>query len=226
MKYVYCFVAAASTLGALGQGTFRNLDFELANLPILAPGQYMIVSDADALPGWTAYLGTDLQTTILYNAQTLGDASVSILGPNYQAGPTLQGDFMAFLAAGRGHSITSLRQTGVVPNDAQSLRVVIASDPTENFEFSLNGVALSMVPLAVGPSATLYGADVSTFAGQSSLLNISAYLSPSAPTFFGFRLDDIRFSNQPIPEPSVFGLLALSAFLLGWRFLWRHKNTT
>jgi hypothetical protein len=30
-------------------------------------------------------------------------------------------------------------------------------------------------------------------------------------------VDSIHFSNQPIPEPGVFALIALGAFLLGWQ---------
>lgn len=229
MKYGYCcFVAIASTVSALGQGTFRNLDFESASLPILPPGQGAFASAGDAFPFWQVYLGDNLQSTVGYNALSIGGAAVSILGPNFNQfqDAILEGSFTAALAAGAGSSSASLRQMGTVPIDAQSLRVLIPSAPDSfqrNFNFALNGVTVAMLPVSVGPTITEYGGDVTAFAGLTLELSISAYLSPAAPTFFGFRLDDIQFSNQAIPEPSLFGLFALGALLLGLRILYTRR---
>src|SRR6266536_5742250 len=104
------------------QGNFVNLGFESASLPTLPPGQEGTASTSAAFPGWTAFLGTEQQTTVLYNSQTFGLASISVIGPNWRPGgaviPAFEGNYMAILMAGAGPSgfvAASLSQTGVVP---------------------------------------------------------------------------------------------------------------
>ena len=44
----------------LAQGTFQNLDFEMATLPVLAEslsGGFLSVPASSALPGWQAFVG-------------------------------------------------------------------------------------------------------------------------------------------------------------------------
>ena len=57
------------------QGTFRNMDFELSQVPISTPDQTTVGSSI-AIPFWAAYLGTSQQTTVLYNGVTAGTAAV------------------------------------------------------------------------------------------------------------------------------------------------------
>jgi hypothetical protein len=84
---------------------------------------------------------------------------------------------------------------------------------------TLGGQRVSMEPLQplqTFPSYTLYGGDVSSFAGQVAALSITE--PPPAygliPPSFVF-LDDIRFVT--IPEPSFIALFALGALLIGSR---------
>jgi hypothetical protein len=212
----------ALPLAVRAQGTFQNLDFESANLPVLQPGQSLNVAVADALPGWTAYLGAEPQTTVLYNAQTLSDASISILGPNYELPPVIEGNFTAVLKAGNygiGKAAASLAQVGQVPVFAESLHVKVLTS-TESFIFSLGGVPIQMVLLASEPSFSLYAGDVSGFAGQVTELRLTAPTTGAQP-YYGFRVDSIVFSPQAIPEPN-----AVALFLLGsacW-FAWMRRR--
>jgi hypothetical protein len=113
-------------------------------------------------------------------------------------------------------------QTGLVPSGTMSLQVKMSwfyAAPV----ITLGGQTVSMVPLATFPSYTLYGGDVSSFAGQVATLIITepppAYgLIPPSYVF----LDDIVLSPQVVPEPSIFALSALGALLLGWRVYGRQ----
>jgi hypothetical protein len=213
-----CVAPISICVSACAQGTFVNLNFESANLPILFPGQYGgQVPVTNALPGWQAFLGTDLQSTVWYNEATIGSAAVWVVGPNFEFWSPIEGNFTVLLTAGGGNS-ASISQTGFIPSATKSLQARIVTGP-ENFHFSLGGVMIPMSELSSNPDYTLYGGDVSAFANQIAELRITAPTTPSNPSY-GFRLDSIVFSSQPIPEPSTLGLFAVGALLLGWRW---HK---
>src|ERR1039458_10038109 len=102
-------VSALSLLGAIpvmAQEPFQDLDFESATVAPAPPYQFPgLVPVGAALPGWTAYLGSTQQSQVLYNATTLGEASISLLGPNWTSfmglGPyIIDGNFSAVLQAG------------------------------------------------------------------------------------------------------------------------------
>ena len=83
------------------------------------------------------------------------------------------------------------------------------------------GQTIPLIQMAIeggGPTRHLvFGADISSFAGQTGELR---FTMPSVAASFNIPyLDSIQFSNQPIPEPSVFALFALGALLLGRRFV-------
>ena len=81
---------------------------------------------------------------------------------------------------------------------------------------TLGGVNIPIVDLGTFPSYHRYGGDISAFAGSITELRFTAFPN-NYPGSTVFALDSIQFSNQPIPEPSVFGLLGLGALLLRWR---------
>jgi hypothetical protein len=86
----------------------------------------------------------------------------------------------------------------------------------------LGGQAINMVPLASFATYTLYGADVSAFAGQAATLSFTE----PAPTQYlqsSLELDGIVFSPEPVPEPSPFFLFTLGALLLRRRVLGRCR---
>jgi hypothetical protein len=77
-------VAVASlllTFQAAGQGTFQNLDFEAAQISSTDPGVPLQFSAA--FPGWTGYIGGQVQTTTYLNNVPIGQIFpfISITGP-------------------------------------------------------------------------------------------------------------------------------------------------
>lgn len=205
----------ATFVTARAQGTFQDLDFESANLSPIPSSQYGgFVPITGALPGWTGYLGTNQATQVLQNDLTLGNASIDILGPDWSYGGIIEGQYTLVLQPGQGSSSqnvgASVSQTALVPADTQSLQFKAQSSSA--FSVSLGGQDLSLVPLGTGANYTLYGADISAFAGQTETLTITALAAPNTTENF----DSIVFSpNSIVPEPSISGFLALGGLFLG-----------
>jgi hypothetical protein len=195
---------------------FQNLDFESANLSPTS-GQFGgPVPFSDAFPGWTGYIGATQVTQALQNNLTIGSPSIDILGPNWRLGfGLIEGQYTAVLQpadlGGGGSYSASISQSGLVPANARSLQ--FKAQTYSSFSVSLGGQDLSLVPLGTGANYTLYGADISPFAGQVETLTITALAAPSTADYF----DSIVFSPSSVPEPSVFGLLALGGFFFGLR---------
>jgi hypothetical protein len=215
-------------LHAHGQGTiFVNLDFESAALqsttPSPTPG-VPTVDIAEALPGWSAFIGTNPVTKVMYNNQTLDTSSIALLSFDYFGSARVIDDvYSVFFLAGRGgngsgsllNTDTRLYQTGFIPANAASLRfkakeVVFPA----TFVVSLDQQSLSVMPLQTTAEYTLFGVDVTSFRGQTKELSFTI---PSIGVGRGFVLDSISFSDQAIPEPSVIGLFLVGALLLGRR---------
>ena len=204
-----------SAAGALGQGTFVNLNFEHPLLPLVeTPPGSGLVPITNALPGWTAYTySTTPDYRVYYNSITLGSGSIDFLGPG-SGYPSLEGSyFVRIQISFDGLTIPALAQVGMVPSTAQSIRFYAHSYITPPI-VDFGGQQIPVVILG-GSSSTYYiwGGDISAFAGQAGELR-----------FLGdYSLDNIVFSNLPIPEPSVFGLSALGGLLLGWRVMGRRR---
>ena len=78
---------------------FVNLDFESANLSGYPPPNAVPVGDA--IPGWTAYIGSTELTTISYDALALDDANVCIVDDNvFRASTIIQGQYSLMLQPG------------------------------------------------------------------------------------------------------------------------------
>lgn len=203
---------------APAQGSFGNLDFESASF-VPVPGDPLKVQFGPALPGWTGYINGEPQVAIYPNFVPLGTPIpfISVLTPP-SLGNVLQGSFT--LAYGTSFNVpvaVAVAQTGLVPADSQSLRLLAGLFPPEVF---MDGNYLPLVALESRPlQTTLYGIDISAFAGRTVELRFQVKTTID-------YLDDIRFSDQPIPEPGLFGLLAVGALLLGGRFVCRHEKTT
>jgi len=67
----------------VSQGTFQNLNFESATVPIIPAGEFgSHVTVAQGIPGWTAYLpGLTTVTEIGHNDLSLGGAYIMIQKP-------------------------------------------------------------------------------------------------------------------------------------------------
>jgi hypothetical protein len=218
MVIVIGYLQCSEALGA----PFQNLDFESANLPVIPYGQYgNLVPISNALPGWSAFLGTDPVSSVYHNNITLGPAIISVWGPDwpYGTGGRIDGDFTVVLAGSSG-SLGSLAisQTGLVPADSQWLLFKGREGPTPRavFSVSLDGENLVTTALASNPDYTLFGAEISAFAGSEADLMFR--------TFPGFAntliLDSIEFS--PVPEPGSLSLGALGLLAGVW---WRRVHS-
>jgi hypothetical protein len=209
---------------------FVNLDFENAHFTGDPSGNsppYSVYA-SNAIPSWTAYLGSVPQMDVLSNESTLGSAMVSIQGTNLPdfetftgfVEPALQGRWSIFLQGFSGNTnaitggtpiVASIGQTGQIPLTANSV-LFWGYFPFNNntFSISFHGQDLTWLAVSNALNYTVYGADVSAFAGQTGQLLFSA----SANTYA--ELDNISFSTLPIPEPSAFALAALGALFLGF----------
>ena len=168
------------------------------------------------MPGWTGYYGANQATQLLHN-DIADDASMAIYGPDFPSPGLYHGHCFIQLKpgldpGGSGQTIsTAIAQSGTIPGSAQSIQFYAEAAA---YLVTFAGHQIPMTILG-GSYETyfLYGGDISAYAGQAGELR-----------FLGTGyLDNIQFSNLPAPEPSVIGLSALGALLLGWRVLVRRR---
>jgi len=198
------------------------MNFEQANIaPIVGSPLYpYAVTVADALPGWTVSYGTVQQTEILYNDPALSSTAVTLYAsgyPGYYAQP-LQGTYSVLLQEGTyvGAPAASISQTGLVPAGSESLLFDATSDPDPP-EVLIGNQSLSLVAVGSGANYTIYGADISAWAGQTEQLTIST------PGHSGnWEIDDITFST--VPEPGTLALVLVGGLALAAR-RWRAKGS-
>jgi len=183
-----------------------NLDFESATL---APAGVGLVQFDQAFPGWTETLVDPLSTNALYDGMYLDSAGVGIIdlntGTYNLAGSVIGGKYTALLQSGLGYisasgpgvvSDATLSQTGLVPTGMESLQFKAVS--TGKFAVTLGGQALSLTVLGGGTNYTLYGANVSQWAGQTAQLSFTIFGDRPHVNDEELLLDDIQFSNQGV----------------------------
>jgi PEP-CTERM motif len=195
---------------------FTNLNFESPTIITSSPSGYGFNSGTARIPGWTTYgnyfdKGGD-QTIALFNNQGLDSASVSLVGTNYWT-PAIQGNYSVLLFGGtfayqQVYNTTngaSIGQTGQIPLTAQSITYW-----GNALQVTFNGQSLSFMDVSNTLNYTIWGADISAFAGQTGQLLFTA---PGLT--YGSMLDNIQFSSLPIPEPGILSLFGLGglAFL-------------
>ena len=219
------FVCTAISVRA--QGNFHNLGFESSTL-VPVPGAPPCYYFAQAFPGWTGYIGGVQDGLVTYDSVPMSTAGFAIVDSGFigpSGGGLIDGHFTAFLMSGAagvgGQADAKLEQIGLIPAGTQSLlfKARLFSAPLDYFGVSLDGQALSLTPLQSGPNYTLYGADIHAWAGQTAALAFTSFYPHPQVGQIPVYLDAIEFSPQSIPEPSVLGLSALGALLLGWRIL-------
>jgi hypothetical protein len=219
----------------LAQGTFQNLGFESATLVPIPGDPDIRVQFAPALPAWNGYIGSAQQDAALYNWAFLDSSGIAILDAAADSAPIpvihgrlIQGEFTALLMAGFAlgtfdPSDTTLAQAGFIPVGTESLFFRADTPYPGSFAVTLGGQPLSLITIGTDANSTIYGADIHAWAGQSAQLAFTVFAQrPHVSNVYLF-LDDIRFSNVPIPEPNSVGLLGVAALLLGWRF---RRNQT
>jgi hypothetical protein len=201
-----------------GQGAFQNLDFESARIVFTDPFNHVIAT-SNALPAWSAFSGTNQLTSIPYG---MGGYVTAVTLVSQTNSGSISGVFSVVLGAGDGTAGVggSVAQTGLMPADTQSLLFRVANGFFGGpFSVYLGGLELPYVALSSAPNYTLYGADVSPFAGQAKTLIFMAVGNSLV------KLDDIQFSSQAIPEPSAAALLGLSPLVFAVCLFRRCRST-
>ncbi len=212
--WAWFFAMAVAATSARAQGTFQNLDFESARVGLVTNALPQ-VAVSEALPSWSASDGTDqLSTIAVYPAFPVTGGFLSPVDLIASATDSLDGNFSVILGAGSGSPVPAhgtISQTGRVPVGVHSLLFKAALIPGSTLQVSLGGASLSYVALSTQPKDTVYGADISAFAGDTAELIFMAATR-------GAEIDDIEFSPQIVPEPSVLALAGAAASLfLCWR---------
>src|ERR1051326_1419455 len=173
-----CIVAVLPAADDLlhAQGTFQNLAFESASLVPIPGDPYGRVQFDAAFPAWGGLVGGAQQNAVLYDNLFLDTSGIGIVDSGWPFGspPVIQGAFTALLEAGIGGD-TSLFQTAVVPISSRSLRFECSLDPISitNLHVTLGAQQLALLSLGTGPNYTVYGADITTLAGQNTTLNFT-----------------------------------------------------
>jgi hypothetical protein len=209
--YIHIFTAIVivSARPAPAQGTFQNLNFEEANIVAIS-GQPLAVTVANALPGWTVYYGNVQQTQISYNDALLGGEPWLTLSANGYPGipeMLIDGNFTPFLQGGGVNGVptpVSISQTGQIPPGTQSILFDCSGNfsPPSELDAFIGSSELSLFQVGSGANYTIYGGNVSAWAGQTEQLTFSASLG-------NFAIDDISFSPNSVPEPDILALIGI-----------------
>jgi hypothetical protein len=200
---------------------FVNLNFESAQIIPIPDGDFgpETIATSNAVPGWTVYYGfsgtSQQQTEMTYNDFALGSTFVTLFATN---GQQIAGNFSVYLQGGSTAPAASISQTGLVPVGSQSLLFDAQPGVPSLLTVSLGGQNISFNAISNGPNYTLYGGDISAFAGQTEQLMFSALEENGND----WNIDNIQFSTSPVPEPSELALGALGALLLGFR-CWKRS---
>jgi hypothetical protein len=210
-------VALLTTLSieTVGQGTFQNLDFENgAFVSAPTPGNPFAVEWVPAMPGWTGFLGTNQQSVISHNALSLSLANITIQGPDYPSANLFHGQYYVVLQGGldpntgQGLVGSAIAQTGTIPSNAQSIRLLSNNPFSLGFSLLFGGNPIPLFNVGTaGNGRPIWGGDILSFAGQTGELRFQGA---------GY-LDYIQFSNQPIPEPSALPLFGLGMLIFSSR---------
>jgi hypothetical protein len=148
-------------------------------------------------------------TTLVYNNQPIDSPGASLEGTNYWT-PAIQGRYSVLLQGGSiyypyGTNGAAIGQTGQLPLSAKS--ILYWGLNWNSLRISFNGQLLAFIAISNTPTYTVFGADISGYAGQTAELLFHAPWAAG-----GGVIDRIQFSSETIPEPtttSIFGLLIL-----------------
>jgi len=206
-------VSLSLALGAVGQG-FRNLNFETTTItPVVFPGGTRYTA---TIPNWTwtpvgNFVNGD-PNSVGYDDLALDSPAVDLEGTDFPFAAAIQGNYSVLLQGGSSllpsTSFSAIGQTGQIPLTAKSIIYWGGG-----LQVSFNGMPLSCQDIGDSQNYTIWGADISTYAGQTGQLLFKAPWQTEA------LLDNIQFSSSQIPEPS-----ALSCFTMGVLLLLIQKR--
>src|SRR5262249_27966216 len=137
-----------------------------------------------------------------YNAISLGAVNIGLVDghTSYYSNRVAEGYFTAVLQSGNvnpplTYGAAAIAQTGFLPAGTRSLLFDLSGSGgyASSFFLAVNGSNVPFFSLETGPNFIKYGADISTFAGQTVEIRFTAQPSLSNPWTTVF-LDDIQFS--------------------------------
>jgi hypothetical protein len=210
---VILLVAVSFSLLQMVSGqAFVNLDFEEANVPptpVDTLGSF--VDPALAFPGWTVLPnGSAYGTSVFYNDLSLGGPAIVLMGPDFPNGPgydPLDGSYSVLLQYFGIGNPPALSQTALIPAGTQSISIL------GNAVITLNGVNIPLIYNLDGASA----GDISAFAGQTAQLTITTINTATINSHTWDYFDDVQFSPESVPEPTVCSLMIVCILVLGSR---------
>jgi hypothetical protein len=90
-----------------------------------------------------------------------------------------------------------------------------ANEQFSSFLVTVGGQTVNMTPLQAFPSYTLYGGNISAWAGHGATLSITEELPDGLPgqSPSVLELDNIFFSTQSVPEPGPAMLTGIGALV-------------
>jgi hypothetical protein len=217
---IQSLIAAASVvlfaaLSAQAQGTFQNLNFEQADPVIVVGSPYYPyeVTAASALPYWTVTIDGVQQSQITENDPSLGATWVMVVGPGDAFGyAPIDGNYSVLLQGIVPGSTASISQTGLIPTGTQSL-LFEAQPGIGPMDVLIGSQVVPFAAVGSGANYTLYGANISAWAGDTEELTFSAL----GGSYNNWNVDDISFSPTSVPEPSIVALTAIGGLLFGTR---------
>ncbi|MHB1034539.1 MAG: PEP-CTERM sorting domain-containing protein [Pirellulales bacterium] len=216
------FLSVSMGATRVGAEPFRNLDFEASEVFQTSPS---------AIAPWTAHIGSEYDPGgVPLNTIALDSANLTLIDASNRGWQQIEGRYSLLLQGGWwetsmtewGYRDASISQTGDVPADAQSIRMLVRVWPGSLWTVSLDGNNVPMFPLkGFGGDTWEYGGDVRSYAGLTSRLVLSTSANWENSTLF----DAIAFSAEPVPEPSSIVLAAVGlAGLLACRRKRRHVH--
>ena len=191
----------------LAQGSFQNLSFEQANpgQTVESPNGYPVaynVPAANALPYWNVYYGGVQQNTVNFNSPGLGSTLVTLVGEGW---PAIDGNYSVLLQGGQTASAASITQTAAIPSGMQSLYFE-AQPGGGSLDVLIGTQTIPFTAVGTGPNYTLYGANISAWAGNTEQLTFSALEDSSTSSSGNIRCSKARRKACP-PNERAAGLL-------------------
>ena len=181
---------------------FLNLNFESATI---------LSTHTASILGWSVnginYVNGDANS-IPYNDIALDVPAVNLEGTNAPAPSiqAIQGNYSLLMQGGSSTSPdtngASIAQTGQIPIFAKSMTYW-----GNALQVTFNNQLLTFNATSSTSNYTVWGADISVYAGQTVQLMFTAPWQSSA------MLDNIKFSSLPIPEPGSLALLVAGGLL-------------
>jgi hypothetical protein len=208
----YSTIASNTVTLSSGVPQYTNLGFESASFSpaTLVPG--LEYEASSALPAWTAYTGTNVQDSVLYDSYYLDYWGISIWDTSSYlfAATPFEGSYTVALQAFTGSNPTgnfafpsvAIAQTGQIPSAAKSLRFLALRflARSTDFDVRVGGQTLPYAILSSTSSYSLCGVDVSSFAGVTAELRFTVNPPPRPGLADNIvYLDAIAFSSTPLP---------------------------